>query len=397
MKVVNPVTALLVSADSALTRQFTEAAARRRLFRVASQLDSYPSSQALVQKLRQIRPEVLLLDVATDLQAAAELTAAAVAGVPGLLVVGLHHSNDAQAILTVLRQGATEFLYAPFETANQEAAVTRIQKLLTPVSDADQRRGKVLAFAGAKRGSGVSTVVLETGHALQRAERKRVLLVDFNLYGGILAFLLRLQHHGSSVQDLLDRGSGFSSDDWDRVVTSHGGLDVLPAPLFPAERLPDPSQIVPLLERARRCYDWILLDLPCIFERFSIGCVSESDQCFLVTTPDLANLHLARRAVRMLRQLGFDKDRLEVLVNRMESRSELTPAELRKLFDCDIDKGLPLDREALFLAQLQGRPMGANGALGKAIEGLAVKIRQASGGQNPIPSLATANPVFTQI
>lgn len=397
MKVVNPVTALLVSADPALARQFAEAIAQRRLFRIVGQMDSYPSPQALVTRLRQVRPEVLLLDVATDLQAAAELTGAAVAGVPGILTVGLHHANDAQAILTVLRQGATEFLYAPFEADNQEAAVTRLQKLLAPVSDAEQRRGKVLAFAGAKRGSGVSTVVLETGYALEQAERKRVLLIDLNLYGGILAFLLRLQHHGPSVQDLLDRSQNLSSDAWEKAVTSCGGLDLLPAPLLPADRLPDAGQIVPILEHARRSYDWILLDLPCIFERFSLGCVSESDQCFLVTTPDLANLHLARRAVRMLRQLGFDKDRMDVLVNRMESRGELTSAELRKLFDCDIDKGLPMDPEALHIAQVDGRPVGAEGALGKAIQGLAVKIRQASGGQRQALPLATERPVLTQI
>ena len=67
----------------------------------------------------------------------------------------------------------------------------------------------------------------------------------------------------------------------------------------------DAARLHAVLEFARLNYDWIVIDLPVVFQRLSLMAISESDRAFLITTSELPSLHLARKAVNLLDQLGF--------------------------------------------------------------------------------------------
>ena len=73
------------------------------------------------------------------------------------------------------------------------------------------------------------------------------------------------------------------------------------------------SRLHEVLEYARMLYSWVILDLPAIFRQLSMFALTEAEQAYLVATPELASLHLGRRAVGMLQQLGFDRDRFRAL------------------------------------------------------------------------------------
>ena len=124
------------------------------------------------------------------------------------------------------------------------------------------------------------------------------------------------------------------------------GLDALPAPGVSRHAPEPPAMLHDFLDRARSAYDWILLDLPAVFHRASLLALPEADRAFLVTTAELPSLHLTRKAVSFLAQLGFGADRVRVLVNRVERKSGLTPADMEKILE---RSGLPLVPERLFL------------------------------------------------
>ena len=60
-------TALSILPDRELASQFASAIERSRPFQILSEFESYPSQQALEVRLRQTRPDVVLLDLATNL------------------------------------------------------------------------------------------------------------------------------------------------------------------------------------------------------------------------------------------------------------------------------------------------------------------------------------------
>ena len=366
------ITALMISPSRRIADEFLETLGRGRAFEIVGDLRTYPTISNLDTRIRQLRPDVLLLDVATDLDTAGELIRAVTAQKPPVHVIGLHTQNDSEAILRSLRHGASEFLFAPFEISVQSAAIARIQKLLQPTSG-EREAGKVVIFASAKPGSGASTLAMQTAYAIRRSSGKRVLLADFDLMAGSLGFLLKLDHAYSLV-DLIQQADRIDYDLWSTVTADADGIDVLTAPEVPFTNSVEQGGLHQVLQHARNTYEWTIVDLPSIFHKVSLLTLSEADRAFLVATSDLASLHLARKALKLVSQLGLDSQKVQILINRMDKRTELNTSDLTKLFECPVDTSLPNDPLALQRGVTLGQPLEGVTELGRAVDALAGKL-----------------------
>ena len=78
-----------------------------------------------------------------------------------------------------------------------------------------------------------------------------------------------------------------------------------PLPRFRSPTPVEPGGLHQVLAHARNTYEWTVVDLPSIFQRISLLTLSEADRAFIVATSDLASLHLARKAVKLVTQLGL--------------------------------------------------------------------------------------------
>ena len=389
-------TALLIAPNRELAQQFSKTLAATRAFQILAELKAYPGRQTLEMRLRQLQPDVVLLDLTSDFARAEELIRLITEVQTETQVVGLHRRNDPEALLRSLRSGASEFLYSPFEPAVQEEAVGRLRRLRRVEAAPEREPGKVVAFASAKPGSGASTLATQLAMALRRLTDRRILVADLDLTGGSLGFYLRVECQGT-VLDALDQEQGPASAGWRALVAHAHGLDVLTAPQVPSGELVEPSRLHDLLEGARRAYDWTLLDLPSIFNRTSLLAWTESDDAFLVATSDLASLHLARKAINLLAQLGFPRERYQVLINRVSRRDGLRGSDLEKIFSAPVRACFPNDPCALDRAVTMGQPLAGDCELGRAIEDLARRLAGVPGGEKrPSGMVLQARPAFSE-
>ena len=122
-----------------------------------------------------------------------------------------------------------------------------------------------------------------------------------------------------------------------------------------------------VIECARALYDWVVVDLPTVFHPLSLFVLSEADRSFLVSTCELPSLHLGRRAVGLLSQLGFEQERCQMLVNRFGKRDNITIVDMEKIFGCPVAATFPNDYYALHKVVTRAEPLPAESELGKAI------------------------------
>lgn len=367
------IAALLIAPDRALAQQFLATLPQTRTFQILADLKSYPPQQTLEIRIKQLKPNIVLLDLSSDLNAAVEVIRFIAAMTPPVHVVGLSTKNDSTAILQSLRAGASEFLYAPFELATQREAITRLRRLVQPEPQAETEAGHVVAMSSAKPGSGASTLATQAAFSLQRITGKRILLADFDLTGGTIGFYLKLSHNYSLV-DALQHSEHMDVALWNSLTVNYGGVDILPAPATPYAEPLDGARLRVLIEHARNLYDWVILDLPAIFNRTSLMAISECERAYLISTSELPSLHLTRKALTLVDQLGFPKDRFQVLVNRVDKRDDIGVADMEKLFGCPIHAKLPNDYFSLHRVVTLGQPLGADGELGRSIEQVAARL-----------------------
>ena len=164
--------ALLIAPDRDLAHKFLGTISETRGFQILADLKSYPPHQAVETRARQLKPAVALLDLASDPGTALELVRFLSALLPPVHVVGLHPSNDSQALVQSLRAGAVEFLHAPFDPLSQREAIQRLRKLCVAEQPENTEAGHAVAFASSKPGSGASTIATQMAFSLQRRTGK---------------------------------------------------------------------------------------------------------------------------------------------------------------------------------------------------------------------------------
>ncbi len=366
-------TAILICQDRDLASALTQSVEASRSFQIMADLKSYPPKQTLEIRLRQVQPDVVLLDLASNLDSACELIEIIGRVAPATNVIGIHRKNDSDALLRSLRLGAIDFLYSPFEPSAQLEAAERIRRMKEPDSPVERELGKVIAFTSSKPGSGASTLSAQTAFTLKKVTGRRVLLLDLDLMGGTIGFYLKL-NHAYSMLDAIEHGNRLNPAVWSSLIAHCSGIDILPAPEAPMSADVPSDRLHSVLQYARMLYDWVVVDLPAIFYRPSLLMLTEADSMYLVSTGELPSLHLARKAINMLGQLGLTKDRYKLLVNRVNKRDGIGLADLEKIFNSPVDAMFPNDYFSLHRVVTLGQPLGGDCELGKAVEGLARKL-----------------------
>ncbi len=390
-------TALLICPNRQLAQQFSGTLSENKTFNILADVKAYPTSQALDMRVRQLRPDLILLDLSSSLETALGLMPYITSFRPSVHIIGLHTSSDADIIMRALRAGATEFLCVPFDIPTQNTVVARILRLRETEERSAPQRGKLVAFVGAKAGYGATTLAYNTAYALRGDGKRKVLLADFDLLGGTVSFALKL-NHSYSLLDGIRHSDQLDTSLWNALTGNVGGLDVMPSPEKPETMTFEGHRVHELLEYARVIYEVVVVDLPSAYERISMATLGDADQIYIVSTPELPSLHMTRKCILTLEQMGFSRDRFRVVVNRVSRRDELTTQDMEKVFNFPLHCTFADDYTAVHRALTAGKPVPPNCDLGKQVRRFSEHVlgQELAGGQKKKPvsllNLATLLP-----
>jgi pilus assembly protein CpaE len=256
---------------------------------------------------------------------------------------------------------------APFDIATQNTVVARVLRMRETEERTQPTRGKLIAFLGAKAGYGTTTIAYNTAFALRRDGHKKILLADFDLMGGTVTFALKL-NHAYSVVDGIRHSDQLDNSLWSSLIASAGELDVIPAPEKPEAGPFEGHRIHEVLEYARAIYEAVVVDLPSAYDRVSMATLGDADQIFIVCTPELPSLHMTRKCIVFLDQMGFNRDRFRVVVNRISRKDELTRQDMEKVFNLPVYCTFAEDYSSVHRALTAGKPVPSNCELGRQIQ-----------------------------
>ena len=319
---------------------------------VARRLDTYPNAEELVRFLRASAPQVIFLSVESRHEAL-EAARGVEATAPGTQIVAVNRTCDPPTLLETMRAGIREFLSPPFDVVSMIEMLDRLAELVEQKPPALDTTDAVFAFLPAKAGAGTTTIAVNTSLALSRLPDTRVLLSDLDLSQGLVRFMLLLESNYSII-DAAENAADMDENLWAKIVSTAGRLDVLPGgKIGPSHRV-ESAQLGFILEYARRNYSAICIDLSGAMEKYSMDVLHEAKRVFVVCTPELPSLHLAREKLAFLRSQGLDS-RVSILLNRAQKRHQITIPEMEKIFGLPIHMAFPNDYAGVHKAPTAGK------------------------------------------
>jgi pilus assembly protein CpaE len=328
---------------------------------------------SFLERLERLRPEVVLLDVASTEEPLKNLIPMIRAKAPEATIVAVHTTADPDAILTAMRAGVDEYIYPPLEGALRGVLERRS-------SDAGRRHsgtrwgGRTLGFFSSKGGCGATTIVCHLAAELGRQGQK-VLLADLDLDAGLIGFLTKAKP-GYSILDAVNNLHRMDVSYW-KALVSNGipNVEIIAAPAPTADKTyPQQEQLRQLFSFLRSCYDFTLIDLGRSLTRAGAASLEEMDEAYLVTTLEVPALHQAKQVLQILMDAGYGKDRLKLILNRVPKRSELAPGEIEKIMGVPVYAVLPSCYPELHECYSMGKLLPERSMLMHAIRDLSLRI-----------------------
>lgn len=340
---------------------------------LAGEMASYPSVHQL-DKLAAIDSDVVVVDLDGDPDVALDLVENICGRFPSVTVMAYSRRRDADLLVRCMRAGAREFLAEPIGPEALAEALIRAGARRQDAGRQKQLSGRILAFWGAKGGSGVTTLSSNFAIALRRQSEQRVALVDLNLELGDTALALGLEP-SFSVADALRHTERLDQEFVGTLMVEHkSGVAVLAAPdHYSPEPMVENGNLTKLLYVLRRRYPYVVVDAgPGL--GFGAETVFEmADTVYLVAEADIPSLRNAERLLAYLRRPGTHQRQLELVLNRWDHRkTEFSEERIAKVLGTPPRWKVPNDYAAVRRSLNAGTPLAMeNSPVSRALHQMA--------------------------
>lgn len=284
-----------------------------------------------------------------------------------------------------MRAGAREYFEMPLSQTDICEALARVASR-QPAALA-RKKGKLLAFLGAKGGVGVTSLACNYAVALAQQPLQKTLLIDLDLPLGDAALNLGIVAQFSAV-DALAAADRLDGEFLSKLLVEHdSGLSVLAAPgKFPYTD-PGSEAFDRLLKLARQQFDNVVVDLGSRVNPENKALYDEATVVYLVVQAGIPELRNANRLITQVfphlssevagqsaTQYG---PKLEVVLNRFEKSLDIGEDHITKALTRPAQWRIPNDHALIRKMQLNATPV----VLGDSH--VAKTIRQMANSVNP--------------
>ena len=370
MRTTEPYRLLIVSGNRSVTDRF------ERLIQVFETIDlisSVATAQDGVITVREVKPDVVLVDVNLPDMNGIQLTELIRRDNPEIQVIILAQDKLGDVVLNALRSGASDFLIYEVPLEELRLSVHRAGELAIAEKKKrgiyeqgkgstqeeetkDEKKGKVIAVYSPKGGTGATTLAVNLAVALHGAETT-VGLVDGDLQYGDVGLLLN-EVPPLSILDLVSRIYEVDSAMVEDVMVLHktSGIHILTAPPRPefAEKVSEAHFSI-ILDNLREIFDYIVINTSVFITETCLAALESADLVVLIATQEIANVRNIHSFLAIWENLGKSKDRLMLVINRYVSKRNINPEKIGERLTLPVAVVIPED-EVVFRSINLGIP-----------------------------------------
>ena len=232
--------------------------------------------------------------------------------------------------------------------------------------------GPIYAFLPGKAGSGATTVAFNLAAAMAAGLQKKPFVLEADLHSGVMSTLLDTKPRLPLI-DALQNSEALDYSLWMKYIVTAHGVDFLLADRGKKSPLPSWMHYHQLIRFASGRYDATIVDLPEVVNEATDEIVQAAQWTFVVCTPELASLTLAKQRIEELKAHGAIPARLRVVLNRWH-RSDMKPEEVAALLGQPVSFVIRNDYRTITKAFAASKPVGVETELGRSYVEFAQKL-----------------------
>ncbi len=335
------------------------------------------SGREAVSATEKLKPDVVIMDINMPDMDGIQATELVRQRLPYVQVVILTVQDDSNYMRRAMMAGARDFLAKPPTIDELVAAVRRAgafaqeekRRLAHVPAAADgavasasvasgEETGKVITFFSGKGGMGCTTLAVNLGVVLQKAETP-VVVVDGKLQFGDVVLLLN-EHGKHTVADLAPRADALDAEVVESVLIPYRdtALKVLAAPTQPEDAAQiSGDQFGRLLTFFKTMFEYVIVDTSSVLDDVTLAALDAAELVVVLVGQDIPSIKDARLFLDWLRAAGVPDERIFLVMNRYDKRIGITPERVGESFRHPVDAVIPEDFRHVLPAVNKGKPV----------------------------------------
>jgi pilus assembly protein CpaE len=315
-----------------------------------------PTTTQVFEELNRLRPQAALVLLNGELPQPFELVERIRHELPDTAVLCASENASAEVILKTLRAGALEFLSLPLMLEELTLVFSKLEQQFQ--RSVEKTPGKVIAVYASKGGCGTTFVASNLAASLARVAQAQTCLVDLNLQAGDQPLYLGLEPT-ATLSDVVHNFDKLDEQLLASFLTPRTDrLSLLAAPTESGrEEEVKVVHVMRVLTLLRARMDYVVLDVPRGLDETTIGALDSADERVLLLTLDIPTIRSARRALDLFKRLGYDRERIKLVVNRYEKTPEFDLKQVERVLAAKIFATLANDYPAAIASINMGEPL----------------------------------------
>ena len=273
-------------------------------------------------------------------------------------VVALSDKPDVDLVIRTMRTGACDFVSMP---VIKEEFFAVLDKLDDDLSENKVKKSKcrVITVYSNKGGVGKTSIATNLAVELAKITKENVALIDLNFQlGDVTTFLdLKPSFNISYMLQNLDKiNEDFLLSTLEKYKNT--SLYVLAdPPYFKQVDNVAVKDITRLFNILRDTFSYVVVDTAGGFDNTAMTALENSDLIFLATIVNLPAIRNCQRCLELFEKLGFNEDKVQVLINRYMENDEINAEDVEEVLGKKLYWKIPNNYFTMMSAINKGVPV----------------------------------------
>jgi len=322
------------------------------------------NGEEVLRLIPKVKPDIVLMDINMPVLNGLEATERITMEYPSVIVIIMSVQAESDYLKKAMFHGAKEYIIKPFNYDSLIETITATYKkykdiqVKTTGSVNQIRNTKVIAFFSSKGGVGKSVLAINTAIILSKEANKKVLLLDMDLQFGDISMLVN-QYDKKTILDAVDDGQIDSYENIKPYLYKYNTkLDILFAPRKPeAAEYISKETVEKIMNTIKNQYDVIVVDTGINFNDNTLYLLDRAQIIFMVSTMEIVALKNTKLGLKVMESLGYDKDKVKIVINRFNSSYGISKKEVEDAFKDGIYAAIPDEEKTVISSINKGLPL----------------------------------------
>lgn len=323
--------------------------------------------EEVLKLIPRINPDVVLMDINMPVLNGLEATEKITESYPETIVIIMSVQAESEYLKKAMFHGAREYIIKPFNydtlintiKTTYEKQKERAVKITSHVEKT--RNAKIVTFFSSKGGVGKSVLSLNSAVKLSKPGDKKVLLMDMDLLFGDISMMVN-QFSRKNILDMIDDNQMDTYENMKPYLYEYNeNLHMLFAPQKPeAAEYISKDTIEKIIKVLKTHYDLIIVDTGVNFSDNTLCILDISEIILFISTMEIVSLKNSKLGFGVMKSLGYDKDKVKLVVNRFNTSYGISKSDLESAFKDELLLAIPDDEKTVSISVNKGNPFCAS-------------------------------------